>query len=573
MRRRGPVGAWILSFLVLSHGLLLWYSVHIHGPVYDEVGHLAAGLRHWLEGNFVPYHQDPPFVRLLATGPIVLFTGREHISMLVSPESGAGLPGSPFEVSPGLARGWLRTARKVCTLFSVAGLLGCYVWARSLARSPVAGLVAAATWAYSPLVLANGSLFLEDVPCAALSLWAAIAFDRWYRYRTVGAAAAAGLLAGLALATKFTAVLVLAALLLAWLALLVLDRRRPRLQDTIDLALLLTIALFTVNAMYAFKDSFVRLDRFRFTSGLLAGQISQGQRGGNRFAGSWVGRLPVPVPAQYLIGMDFQRREFERKYWSYLRGEWRLGGWWYFYLYALSVKEPIGTLGLLILGGLAGLRRLTANNRLTWVILPAVVVLAIVSAHTGINRHVRYVLPAIPFLIVLASVGLAQRATTRWLAAALCSLSAAATLYVAPHFHAHFNLLAGGPAKGPRHLLFSAIDYGEDLLVLSRWLRRHPAIVLDGVTCEPNVTRPSWHGLPDRSPPAVVERLRPGWYAVTVMTLYYRDPRWKYFRMLKPYRHFGWTVYLYLVTTQDIRRLRAVTGSNGSRPLRSDIAP
>ena len=45
----------------------------------------------------------------------------------------------------------------------------------------------------------------------------------------------------------------------------------------------------------------------------------------------------------YLLGIDLQKREFENKMWSYLNGEWRLGGWWYYYIYALAIKEPLGT--------------------------------------------------------------------------------------------------------------------------------------------------------------------------------------------------------------------------------------
>ena len=49
-----------------------------------------------------------------------------------------------------------------------------------------------------------------------------------------------------------------------------------------------------------------------------------------------------------ITGIDLQKWDFDRDRSSYLRGEWRIGGWWYYYLYALLVKLPIGFLLLAV---------------------------------------------------------------------------------------------------------------------------------------------------------------------------------------------------------------------------------
>jgi hypothetical protein len=46
--------------------------------------------------------------------------------------------------------------------------------------------------------------------------------------------------------------------------------------------------------------------------------------------------------------MDLQRVDLEAGWLSYLHGQWRQGGWWHYYLYALAVKLPLGTLALLL---------------------------------------------------------------------------------------------------------------------------------------------------------------------------------------------------------------------------------
>ena len=38
-------------------------------------------------------------------------------------------------------------------------------------------------------------------------------------------------------------------------------------------------------------------------------------------------------------------------YYSYLRGEWRKEGWWYYYLYGLAMKVPLGVWALALAGG------------------------------------------------------------------------------------------------------------------------------------------------------------------------------------------------------------------------------
>jgi hypothetical protein len=49
-----------------------------------------------------------------------------------------------------------------------------------------------------------------------------------------------------------------------------------------------------------------------------------------------------------------------------------------------------------------------------------------------------------------------------------------------PHYSAYFNLLAGGPAQGYRHLVDSSLDLGQDVPELSRWLAEYRKSSPDG---------------------------------------------------------------------------------------------
>lgn len=107
------------------------------------------------------------------------------------------------------------------------------------------------------------------------------------------------------------------------------------------------MGIVLINAGYGFEGAFKPLGQYRFSSAPLGGVDGQAQPGnwGNRFEASWLAPVPVPLPENYLRGIDRQRRDFEMEMWSYLRGEWRLGGWWYYYLYGLAIKEPLGSIG------------------------------------------------------------------------------------------------------------------------------------------------------------------------------------------------------------------------------------
>src|SRR5438552_871922 len=60
--------------------------------------------------------------------------------------------------------------------------------------------------------------------------------------------------------------------------------------------------------------------------------------GGKRFEGTWMSSIPIPLPRNYVVGIDLQRKDLEKSHQpSYLRGEFREKGWWYYYIYALAI--------------------------------------------------------------------------------------------------------------------------------------------------------------------------------------------------------------------------------------------
>lgn len=514
--------------LLVIHTALLAYSAYVHSPTLNEPGHLVAGLSHWKFGRFDVYKVNPPLVKMIAALPVMAVGYNEDWSGFYEgpgarPEMGMG---ENFVKANGERSFFLfMIARWACIPFSWLGAIICYFWARDLYGRP-AGIVAATFWCFEPNILAHASLITPDAGATALGLAACYTFWRWLKNPTWGQAALTGVVLGLAELAKTTLILFYPIWPLMWLIYRWPDRcfmhGRYWFREAGMLALRMAIGIYILNLGYVFEGSFTQLKDFHFVSDLFTGETGvesanpksefQNPKLINRFANTWLGYLPVTFPKNYLLGIDLQQKDFEhygRP--SYLRGEWRDHGWWYYYLYACAIKVPLAlwllALFLSLREGLGkGNKSLsrTPNDqrqipplRDEFILLfPALVIFGVVSAKTGFNEHMRYVLPTFPFFFIAISqvgrvfetpkikvltsskmgvdCGLIKsvrgaRSVPHFfasLAGALVSWFIASSLWIYPHSLSYFNESIGGPLNGSKHLLGSSVDWGQDFRYL-----------------------------------------------------------------------------------------------------------
>ncbi len=352
-----------------------------------------------------------------------------------------------------------------------------------------------------------------------------------------------------------------------------------------------------INVGYVFEGSFERLGSYHFISIALGGQPTldpKSSLGRNRFADSWFSDLPVPVPKDYLLGIDQQKSDFERTKRSYLCGEWREEGWWYYYTVGLLLKVPLGTWFLVALACVASVlgRFAGADWRDEMVVLvPIIAVFNLVSSQTGFSHHLRYVLPILPFTFVWTSkvLGAERRwLRTSWvLSICLVTWSIASSLAVYPHSLSYFNELAGGPLGGHAYLLDSNIDWGQDLLFLKSWLDEHPEARPLGLAYfgyfDPRVAGieftlpPQWPPPTPLPPGTTIEGMGPlpGWYAVSVTLLrghqfmvpdgrggypFVVQPSFTYFQRFQPVARAGYSIYIYHITPDEANVVSQIRG-------------
>lgn len=432
---------WLVSLLLLSHVALLAHAATRHSPTLNEPGHLIAGLTQWKFGRFEVYRVTPPLTQFVAAIPVI-YVGYEEdwTGFCDSPSARPEFKmGQDFIRANGERCNWLFTiARWACIPFSVVGALFCFFWSRALWGSNVAGLISLALWCFDPNILAHGELVTPDCAATSFGLGAAYLFWEWLRNPTWEKAVIAGAMLGAAELTKTVWILLFGLWPVLWLAWTWLNSRKSRetskkeslppiLMQLLQLASLLLIALYILNAAYGFDGTFTRLKAFQFVSKALSGRNESGTPS-NRFTNTWLAEVPVPLPEQYLQGIDLQKRDFEDySQPSYLRGEWKHGGWWYYYIYGLAVKTPHSSQAALVLSifGLFVLRKrgsLTKNPidptrsitnprvltlDIAVLFAPALLVLVLVSSQLQFNHHVRYVLPVLGFTYVFAGANTA----------------------------------------------------------------------------------------------------------------------------------------------------------------------
>ncbi|HUY36868.1 MAG TPA: glycosyltransferase family 39 protein [Pirellulales bacterium] len=587
------MNALALAGMLAMHAGLLAYSAARHSPTFNELGHLPAGICHWQYAMFELYRVNPPLARMVAAAPVLLFCEpkTDWANYQLDPLSRETIPmGIRFAKANGPRTFFLFTvARWACIPFCLLGAWTCYRWACDLWGCR-AGWIAMLLWCFNPFVLGFGALVKPDVPAAAVGVWAAYRFLKWLREPSWAAAAVAGTALGLAELTKFTLVVFFLIWPAAWLVKAVGSALPSRRRDVpaaslasdaarihwfrrelAQLAAVLILAVVTMNFGYAFAGSHKRLGDFRFQSRILSGEptptrsaseadnaaeastptrsaskanhapstsagariaTADPPRPGNRFAGTWLADLPVPLPRDYVQGIDRQRTDFELGERSYLRGRWQERGWWYYHLFGLAIKTPLGTLALLgltiCLTCVRALRRVGAARHRShhaprdvpvletavqtdgtrwpprfadelFLLAPAVAILALVSSQTGFSNHMRYTIPALPYFFIwcgkclfvvrasrLPAVEVSAEGGFRlrrfvsrraWVPIAcwLCvAATALASLSIYPHSISYFNLLVGGPKNGHDYLLESNIACGQDLLHLKEWFDRNP---------------------------------------------------------------------------------------------------
>ncbi len=573
-QRARPWERILVCILLLIHAFLLVWSARLHSPTADEPVHLTAGLRRLREGKFDLNRGNPPLADLVCALPTAFMAPRMDWSK--APNSRV-VARSFFRLNSEKVLSYVTAGRWACMPISILGGLVCYLWAREL-YGVVPGLMALTMWCTCPNILAHGQLMTGDLSATAFGVLAFFAFWKWLRRPTGRLAVLAGIALGLAELSKFVWVILYLLWPAAWLAWATCDGKKAKRPEFLQLLLMIIISITFINFGYLCEETGQPLSSFRSGRTVLGRIQAISQRYSLPIPvqlKDWVAAIPVPLPGNYVRGIDEigSLYEFAQRQ-SYLRGEWNYGGWWYYYIYGLMVKEPLGIwLNFVLACAMISTRKVWPRARRDefFLLIPIIEVVSFATCATSVHQHVRYVLPVLPFVFIFSSkVFLTVGSRLRLIvASAALGCSIVSSLAVYPHSLSYFNELAGGPMRGHEHLLDSNIAWGQDHLFLKQWFNDHPEakpIFLASTSVDAlSFVEGDYLLPPDQggAPFADGTQLKPGWYAISVHCLHMAG--YEYFLERRPIAMAGYSIYIYHI--KDTGIAGASTRPRGERPM------
>ncbi len=574
--------ALLVAALLFLHGTLAVQTARYCSVTHDEYWHIPVGLLHWRSGRFDWENLNPPLIRMLAAAPL---TVTAKPGAIVAPTDQIWSYGDDLFAANRHYRTLLIQARMPIVALSLltAWLVGC--WATELfgVRTGVAALF---LWCVSPTVLASASLVTTDLGAAfffALAGWRAWRFAGQPDWKNTGLL---GCCLGLAQLAKYTSV-ILWPLSLIWCFLLRTpattsrdqtspetgdDRSRATPRTTLILrrwCAATALSILVLSLGYLFQGTGASLSDYQFSSQAMRAIQS---------AADPLASLPLPVPQDWLQGIDHQRQMMEADHPVFLNGEWSLHGFRGYYFYVLWYKLP-HVVQFLLLAAIIRLWMVRTDRallRMAAALLLPVIVLLILASGSGMQLGIRYILPVLPFLFLFAASlaqALPQRlGTMHRFALAVVAASALASLRHHPHHLASFNELAGGPDNGWHLLSDSNIDWGQNLYGLQEWIRQNniEELHLAWFGTQP----PSDLGIATQripSPLLTGTVPEPGVYAISVCLLQGRPtPIWEpdrrqrnanidefgWLRFFESAERIGHSVHVFRLSSSDIARLQ-----------------
>jgi 4-amino-4-deoxy-L-arabinose transferase-like glycosyltransferase len=555
-----PATRIALAFLILVACLLAASTWRIYSNTWDEPEHLAAGIELLDKGRYEYDTEHPPIVRaFMALGPY--FAGARSFG---TPPPDGVQEGVDILYTGGHYNLYLTLARLGTLPFLALLLFSVWLWARRLTRSEGEALLAVVLLGSVPPILGHAALATLDMAAAATVLLAFYALQCWLESARWRDAVFFGLTAGVAIGSKFSAIPFLAVgFAVLAVAQWMLHRRsaQPSLPSAsttcprlIGFALIVLMTAVPLAIAYGVRSpgANVVAHKFEWAVAFLLREHGLSHDAGVVLQHLW---LPGWVKG-FFEGIIAIKAHNDSGHLSFLLGQQRTTGWWYFYLVALAAKTPIP---LLVTGpiGMVVLAREGWRARDGWRLAPLLSFLAVLgfaSSFSHINIGIRHVLVLYPFM----ALGGAHLVALAWEALRKSALGPLAvvgsgglvvlvawqvlTLWTAnPDYLPYFNEAVAHPEQV---LVDSDLDWGQDLWRLEQ---RAAAIKIPKLSL-------AYRGTADlareRLPPFLIMppwKPATGWVAISALAKVHDPKGYAWLDAYQPMEMVGKTIELYYV--------------------------
>ena len=514
--RSRPVYIVAVVLLLVVLACELWLSIRQLSQTMDEAAHTYAGYQYWRARDFGLNPEHPPLVKLVAAVPLLHLTlTQPHPPTFVfkAEEYGGGgqfLYGNNAEVL-------LRDARRAASVFTF--ILAFLVFAAAYEMfCPAAALVALFLFVFEPNLLAHGALVTTDMGITCFLFAAVYAFYRYVKHPSLVRLLVCGIATGLALASKFSGLVIVPIFAVCALAEVFFFRNPPTqtlpstsarsAKATKALHLAGAIVIIGVIAWAVLWASYT----FRFqarpgtaqlapTLAAYAAELHHGPRAIMLTLARW-----HLLPESYLFGLTDLIQPPSPFHWawnaSFLFGKLYPSPRWFYFPVAFLIKSTLPLLLLLIAFVVLHLvRRIPYRREITYLIVPVVLFFA-ASINAPLNIGIRHILPVYPFLILMAALGawtLSQRSQVgAYAVAALLLFQAISSLHAFPNYIAYSNEAFGGPSRTYRVLNDSNADWGQNQKQVHTYLEREKITDCSFADFGAVAVSPAYFGIPCR---------------------------------------------------------------------------
>jgi tetratricopeptide (TPR) repeat protein len=461
----------VLCLLVILLAQLA-LSVRQESVTWDEDDHIFAGYMSWKTGDFGLNPEHPPLVKMLATLPLLPMSLRVPPLQNREFKHEAFLDGKDFLFKNDADRMLFRVRMGAAALTLLLALL-IFLATREMFGTGAA-FIALTLFTFDPNILAHGAVVGTDMGLSCFMFATIYAFYRYVKAPSVPRLLVTGVVAGFALASKHTGILVFPMLFLLEICELVRNRQAaaPGRRGLRAFGELIAIGVIGVAVLWAFYGL-----RYAARPGGLQlnpplTEYIKPLRPHEAKIISAMARWHA-LPESYLYGLADVRITAD-SYSSYLFGKIYAHGVWFYFPSAFLIKSTLAFLLFLMLALFAiATRKLAAWREILFLTIPPAVHFA-VAMSSKINIGVRHILPVYVFLYVLIAGAawalIRHKRQWAYVVAALVLFQAVSSARTFPVYMAYCNEAFGGPSQTYRYLSDSNVDWGQQLKAVKKYL-------------------------------------------------------------------------------------------------------
>ena len=470
--------------LAIFSAILLNVSAQ-NSATFEENNHLSTGYYFLLTNDYRLGPGHPPLTYKLAAAPL-LFSGADF----------------PFEndycknfLYYGCAQELLYNSGLNSQLLTFLGRLPftalaaltglvVYLWSKQL-YGRKAGVLSLLLYSFSPAVLGWSALIMTDFSAAAFAFTSVYFLWRLMRKPNTLNLLLTGLFFGLAVSSKFTAVLFLPIYLciaVFWFlsgkpySFSRLKRHLPKILRNREasfiasITIIAGIAFLVVWAVYGFDTgSYSSGAPERYTDLVYENVPAKFEN----TASFLIEKMPLPFPSLF-VGVSqqiFTSATGSKP--SFLLGNTYEGGVWYFHIIEFLVKVPAAFIILLLLSiSMFLINRKSYQNDTLFLLVPALTYYAAFAVIINIGSGIQHILPVFLFLFVFVGRTALSKKPMQWLVYGLAAWYVIASLSAFPHYISYFNEYVDDD-EGYKYFLGANLDMGQDLKALSTYVKEN----------------------------------------------------------------------------------------------------